>query len=88
MCGSPLAPPQVGAADPRLQHEIRLAAEGLGGRPAWKPKLIRSYLKQQSKHFISIKHVVLVSQWNDEKTFKKNKMSLIPTNSREVFKAI
>lgn len=38
-----------------------------------------SYLKQQSKHFISMKHVVLVSQWNDEKTFKKNpKKSLIP----------
>lgn len=57
-------------------------------RPTRKLKQVTSYLKQQSKHFISIKHVVLVSQWNDEKTFKKTKKSLIPTNSREVFKAI
>lgn len=40
-------------------------------RPLREARRWRSYLKQQSKHFISIKHVVLVSQWNDEKTLKK-----------------
>lgn len=71
-----------------MKHDL---AKRLGDREAYKGTKT-SYLKQQSKHFISIKHVVLVSQWNDEKTFlkkkQKTKKSLIPANNREVFKAI
>lgn len=63
--------------------------EWLDDRPTRKLKQVTSPLKQQSKHFISIKHVVLVSQWNDEKTFKKTQKKVSnPPKQREVFKAI
>ena len=63
-------------SQPAARNHFDLVNSSATDRPTRKLKQVTSYLKQQSKHFISIKHVVLVSQWNDEKTFKKTKKSL------------